>query len=113
MEFSHKSVLLNECIEALDIKPNGIYVDGVRLGNMGIVHPTVSKKIDKKASIVFLEIDVKDFAALVNESISYTEPSRFPEMEIDLSFVSDTFAPIGEAIKNQNCDLYTAPLAPW
>ena len=84
---------------------NGIYVDGVRLGNMGIVHPTVSKKIDKKASIVFLEIDVKDFAALVNESISYTEPSRFPEMEIDLSFVSDTFAPIGEAIKNQNCDL--------
>ena len=28
MEFSHKSVLLNETIEALDIKPDGIYVDG-------------------------------------------------------------------------------------
>ncbi len=28
IQFSHKSVLLNECIEALDIKPNGIYVDG-------------------------------------------------------------------------------------
>ena len=27
MIFAHKSVLLNECIEALDIKPNGIYVD--------------------------------------------------------------------------------------
>lgn len=27
MIFAHKSVLLNECIEALNIKPNGIYVD--------------------------------------------------------------------------------------
>jgi 16S rRNA C1402 N4-methylase RsmH len=28
MKFEHKSVLLNECIEGLDINPNGIYVDG-------------------------------------------------------------------------------------
>ncbi len=28
MEFSHVSVLLNECIDGLNIKPNGIYVDG-------------------------------------------------------------------------------------
>ena len=27
-EFSHYSVLLNECIEGLNIKPDGIYVDG-------------------------------------------------------------------------------------
>ena len=27
MIFAHKSVLLDECIEALDIKPSGIYVD--------------------------------------------------------------------------------------
>ena len=27
MKFLHKSVLLNECIDALNIKPNGIYVD--------------------------------------------------------------------------------------
>ncbi|MGN1444283.1 MAG: 16S rRNA (cytosine(1402)-N(4))-methyltransferase RsmH [Acutalibacteraceae bacterium] len=27
MEFSHKSVLLDECIEALAIKPGGVYVD--------------------------------------------------------------------------------------
>jgi len=27
MEFSHYSVMLNECIEALNIKPDGIYVD--------------------------------------------------------------------------------------
>lgn len=34
MEFSHKSVLLNECIEALAIKPDGIYLDGT-LGGAG------------------------------------------------------------------------------
>ena len=27
MEFKHLPVLANECIEALDIKPDGIYVD--------------------------------------------------------------------------------------
>lgn len=32
MEFSHKSVLLNECIELLNIKPDGIYVDGTAGG---------------------------------------------------------------------------------
>ncbi len=32
MEFSHISVLLNECIEALAIKPNGVYVDGTAGG---------------------------------------------------------------------------------
>ena len=34
MEFTHKSVLLDECIEALNIKPDGIYVDGT-LGRAG------------------------------------------------------------------------------
>ena len=32
MEFKHVSVLLNECIEALNIKENGIYVDGTAGG---------------------------------------------------------------------------------
>ena len=28
LEFKHKSVLLDECIEGLNIKENGIYIDG-------------------------------------------------------------------------------------
>ena len=32
MEFSHKSVLLQECIDALAIRPDGIYVDGTAGG---------------------------------------------------------------------------------
>ena len=34
MEYRHISVLLNECIEGLNIKPNGIYLDGT-LGGAG------------------------------------------------------------------------------
>ncbi len=34
MEFKHIPVLLNECIEGLDIKPDGIYMDGT-LGGGG------------------------------------------------------------------------------
>ena len=32
IEFSHRSVLLDECMEGLDIKPEGIYVDGTAGG---------------------------------------------------------------------------------
>ena len=45
MEFNHVSVMLNECIEGLNIKPDGIYVDGT-LGGAG--H---SKEIVKRLNI--------------------------------------------------------------
>ncbi|MDO4744181.1 MAG: phenylalanine--tRNA ligase subunit beta, partial [Clostridia bacterium] len=84
---------------------NKIFCGGKEIGEIGVVHPVVSKKIDKKAAIVYAEIDVADFAEIKNASISYAEPSRYPEMEIDISFVCDKFAPIGEAIKNENSPL--------
>ena len=84
---------------------NKIFCDGVEIGEIGIVHPAVSKKIDKKAAVVFAQIDVEKFAKIENASISYEEPSRFPEMEIDLSFVSQKFSPIAEAVKLVNSSL--------
>jgi len=84
---------------------NAIFCDGKELGEIGIVNPVVSKKIDKKANIVYAEIDVTDFSDITNKSISYQETSRFPEIEIDLSFVSETYQPIADAIANANCAL--------
>ena len=84
---------------------NTVICDGKAIGEIGIVHPTVSKKIDKKASIVYAELDFKTLAYIDNASIKYEEPGRFPGMEIDLSFVSSTFAPIKESIDAQNCEL--------
>ena len=78
---------------------NAIMLDGKAIGEIGIVYPTVSKKIDKKASIVYAEIDVKDFSEVDSASIKYTEANRFPEMSVDLSFVTEVFAPIAEVIR--------------
>ncbi len=84
---------------------NKIICDGVCLGEMGIIYPTVAKKIDKKAVIVYAEIDVTEFAKISNAGIVYDEPSKYPEMEIDVTFVSPVFAPIGKAIESENCSL--------
>ena len=44
-EAKHISVLLNECIENLDIKPDGIYVDGEKLeGDMEFVVENAKEK---------------------------------------------------------------------
>ena len=82
---------------------NTVLCDGVALGELGVVHPTVAKKIDKKAAIVYAEIDVRAFSEIADAGIVYREPSRFPSMEVDLSFVSETYAPIGAAIEAANC----------
>ena len=84
---------------------NKIYCGGKLLGEIGIVNSVVSKKIDKKANVVYAEIDVAEFSKIKNKSISYKEPSKFPEIEIDLSFVSESFAPIKKAIEKANCEL--------
>ena len=51
MEFKHKSVLLEETIEGLDIKPDGIYVDGT-LGGAGHAGE-VCRKLSAKGRFVF------------------------------------------------------------
>lgn len=45
MEYSHRPVLLNECIEALDIKPGGVYVDGT-LGGGGHSYEIAARLTD-------------------------------------------------------------------
>ena len=55
MEFSHKPVLLNECIEGLKIKPDGIYVDGT-LGGAG--HSIeILKRLSKKGMLIGIDRD--------------------------------------------------------
>ncbi len=64
---------------------NTICLDGKEIGTIGIVHPTVGKKIDKKAAIVFAEIDVNAYSSAEASAIVYDEPSKFPPMDYDIS----------------------------
>lgn len=84
---------------------NAVLVGGMEVGEMGVVHPLVSKKIDKKATIVYAEIDVEKLALTEGKDISYDEPSRFPEMTVDLSFAAESFGEIAEEVKRVNSEL--------
>lgn len=55
MEFNHYSVLLNETIEQLDIKPDGIYVDGT-LGGGGHASQ-VAKHLSGKGRLIGIDQD--------------------------------------------------------
>ena len=90
------------------INLNEILCGGEVIGKIGIVHPVVQKKIDKRASIVFAELDVEKFSSIENSGIVYEAPSKFPAIEIDLSFVTSRFAPIKRAIENVQCALIKA-----
>lgn len=55
MSFSHKSVLLEETIEGLDIKPDGIYIDGT-LGGGGHSYE-IAKKLSEKGHLYGIDQD--------------------------------------------------------
>ncbi len=55
MEFKHKSVLLNECIEGLNIKPGGIYVDGT-LGGGGHSYE-IAKRLNSNGRLFGIDQD--------------------------------------------------------
>ena len=55
MEFKHKPVMLDECIEGLNIKPDGIYVDGT-LGGAG--HSSkILGKLSKNGKLIGIDRD--------------------------------------------------------
>ncbi len=78
---------------------NALILDGVQIGELGVAHPLVSKKIDKKAAIVFAEIDIELLANIAQNNISYVEPSKYPSIEVDLSFIAEKFSEINDTIK--------------
>ena len=55
MEFKHTPVMLNECIENLNIKPNGIYVDGT-LGGAGH-SKVIASKLSKEGLLIGIDRD--------------------------------------------------------
>lgn len=61
MEFKHVSVLLNECIEALDIKENGIYVDCTMGGGGHSLE--VLKKLKGTGRLIGIDQDTNALAA--------------------------------------------------
>lgn len=71
MEFVHKSVLLNETIDGLNIQPDGIYVDGT-LGGGGHAYE-VCRRLGDKGSIVGIDQDAAAIEAAGNRLKDFGE----------------------------------------
>ena len=66
-----------------------ILIDGVKIGFLAVPHPTVCESIDKKCAVAFFEIKTESFAKCPVARIKYSEPSKFPAVEIDVTFAVD------------------------
>ena len=86
MEFIHKSVVLDECIEALNIRPDGVYVDGT-LGRAG--H---SREIAKRLTTGRLICIDRDMAAIE------AAKTRLAEWMDRVTLVHSNFSELGDVL---------------
>ena len=71
MEFKHKPVLLKECIEGLNIKREGIYVDGT-LGGAGHSKEILKNLDPKKGLLIGIDRDEEALEAAKSRLAEYT-----------------------------------------
>lgn len=92
MEFKHVSVLLNECIEALDIKPNGIYVD-CTLGGAG--HSSeIIRHLSPQGRLIGIDQDTNALEAAKKKLSDYS----------NVTYVHNNFVNIDDILENLNIE---------
>lgn len=88
MEFQHKSVLLQECIDALNIRPDGIYLDGT-LGGAG--HSSqIARRLTEGGRLIGVDRDRTALAAAKERLAPYADRvtlvhSNFAEIDAILA----------------------------
>lgn len=92
MEFKHVSVLLNECIEALNIKEDGIYVD-CTLGGGGHSYE-IAKRLSNNGRLIGIDQDTSALSAA---------KERLKEFN-NVTYVHNNFYNIDSILKELNID---------
>ena len=69
LEFKHKPVMLDECIKGLNIKPEGIYIDGT-IGGAGHSKEIV-KRLNDKGMLIGIDRDEEALKAAKNNLSGY------------------------------------------
>lgn len=92
MEFKHLPVLLNECLEGLNIKPDGIYVDGT-LGGAG--HSSELLKRIPKGKLIAIDKDL--------DAIKVSR-ERLSKISNNFVIVHDDFKNIPLILDNENIE---------
>lgn len=92
MNFEHISVLLNECIESLNIKQNGVYVDGTMGGAGHSSH--IAKALNNTGKLICIDQD---------ENAIKTGKQRLAQYK-NVTFVHNNFCKINEICLSLNID---------
>ena len=87
MEYTHKPVLLDECIEGLNIRPDGVYVDGT-LGRAG--H---SREIAKRLTTGRLICIDRDMAAIE------AAQTRLADWMDKVTLIHSNFSEVGQVLE--------------
>ena len=75
INFSHRSVLLDECIESLNIKPDGIYVDGTAGGGGHSLE--IVKRLTNGGRLIAIDRDDAAIAAATERLSEYLDRVTF------------------------------------
>lgn len=90
MEFKHKPVMLSECIEGLNIKPEGIYVDGTMGGAGHSIE--IAKRLTNKGLLIGIDRD-EEAICVAKKRLS---------MFSNIKFVHDNHDNIKKILENLN-----------
>lgn len=93
MDFKHISVLLDETIDGLDIKPDGIYVDGT-LGGGGHSYE-ILRKLSPKGRLIGIDQDGEALKAA---------GERLKEFENQITLVRSNYCEIDKVLKELNVE---------
>jgi phenylalanyl-tRNA synthetase beta chain len=63
-----------------------VSIEGCEIGILSVLHPEVLSNIDKKCSVAYFELSTEQLAKIEEAKLQYVEPSKFPAIEIDLTY---------------------------
>jgi 16S rRNA (cytosine1402-N4)-methyltransferase len=93
MEFKHKSVLLEETIESLAIKPDGIYVDGT-LGGAGHGYE-VCKRLSSKGRFIGIDQDTDAIKAATDKLSVFKDKVQIDIVKSNYHEISNVLNSLG------------------
>lgn len=93
INFSHRSVLLDECIDALNIKPDGVYVDGTAGGGGHSLE--IVKRLGTGGRLIAIDRDDAAIAAASKRLENYRDR---------VTFVRSNFSSIGDVCDELEID---------
>ncbi|MEN8905121.1 MAG: phenylalanine--tRNA ligase subunit beta [Clostridiales bacterium] len=71
------------------VKGSEIKLNNENLGYISVLHPMIKDRIDKKLNIAFVELNMDKFNNINFNEVIYSDPSKYPDVDLDLSLIVD------------------------